>query len=146
VVRVREGVVDELADMVVGEAVVDVFAVAAALDEAGLAQRFEALADRREVRLGVGELADAALAVTELAEDLEALPIREGSQELGGALEALRADRDRGARRVLVLVRRAKRMLVLVRREKRMLVLVGRGLAGLGSLAGGFCLHHFNNR
>lgn len=125
-VGVREGVVDELADMVVGEPVVDVFAVAAALDEAGLAQRLEALADGRKVRLGVGELADTTLAVSELAEDLEALSIGERAKEIGGPLEALRVGRDGRARRVFVLV--------------------GNRRVGFCWATGGWCLHHFNNR
>ena len=85
---VSERVVDELADVRVGQLVEDVFAFPAPAHEADLAQQLQALGHGRQTRvLRVDELAHAGLAAGERQYELQPERIGECPQELGRALE-----------------------------------------------------------
>jgi len=86
---------NELADMLVGERVVDVLAVSAALHDALRVQDAELLRQGGELRLaGFGELGDAPLAAIELVQEAKPRQIASGSEQRGSPFEGRVADLD----------------------------------------------------
>ena len=84
----RECIVDELADVCVGELVVDVFAFSTPAHETDLTQELQPLGHGREPRvLRVEELTHAGLTLGERQYELQPERIGECSQKLSRALE-----------------------------------------------------------
>jgi len=84
-VDVVEDGADELADVVVGEGVVDVLAVATCGDDSPVAQGAQSLGDGRLVGAGGGdEFGDAGLALGDQLDEAEPCRIGDGLQQLGG--------------------------------------------------------------
>jgi len=87
---VREGVLDEVEDVVVGEAVEDVLADAAADDELLGAEQAELLGDGGEAGVGgLGQLGDAPLSAGEAGEQTEPGHVTGGAEDGRRALEGL---------------------------------------------------------
>ncbi len=90
--RVGAGLVDELDDVVVDEAVADVAAVALGVDEAVLAQVTQLVGDRRLLHADRGrDLADGEGAGAEAVEDEQPAGRRERLQDVGEGAGSLGA-------------------------------------------------------
>jgi hypothetical protein len=90
---VGQGVEQQVGHVLVGQTVENVFTVAAAGDEAFVAEDAQALGDGRQVfALGRGDFGDAGFALAELGQQPEPGRIAEGAKDAGGALNGARVD------------------------------------------------------
>lgn len=90
---VRQGVADEVGDVLVGQPIFDVLAATAAGDEAFGAEDAEALGDGREFfAFGEGDFGDASGPAGEEGEEAEAGGFTEGAEDAGGAVDGLGGD------------------------------------------------------
>jgi hypothetical protein len=90
---VRESVKNKVGDVLIGQTIENVFAVAAAGDQAFAAEDAEALGDGGEVfAFGRGDLCHTRFALAEQGEEAEAGPIAHGAENARGALNGAGLD------------------------------------------------------
>ena len=86
----RQGVLDEIGDVLVGQSIFDVLAAAAAGDEAFGAEDAEALGDGGEFfAFGEGDGGDAGGTAGEESEKAETGRFAEGAKDAGGAVDGV---------------------------------------------------------
>lgn len=89
-IDVVENGVDELADVVVGERVVDVFAIASGRDDSTIAKGSQTLGHSRLVGAGgAHQLGDANLALGDQLDEGEACWVGDGLEEFGGSTDGV---------------------------------------------------------